>query len=140
MKKLSTTLALIALFCAGSAYAASPAHSTAARPDREHKRFNIEECDKNKDGALTLEEFKACFPNAKEQRFMKLDENKDGKVTKEEIQAWKQKKQEQGRELRRQTFKKCDTNGDNVLSMEEFEQCKFAPKRNKIKNPEAQAN
>jgi len=47
----------------------------------------FDKCDKNKDGKLTFEEFKACYPDkakAKE-AFDWYDRNKDGVVTKKEF-------------------------------------------------------
>ncbi|KMY68433.1 hypothetical protein AAU61_01770 [Desulfocarbo indianensis] len=49
----------------------------------------FDKCDKNKDGKLTFEEFKACYPDktkAKE-AFDWYDRNKDGVITKDEYTA-----------------------------------------------------
>jgi Ca2+-binding EF-hand superfamily protein len=47
----------------------------------------FDKCDKNKDGKLTFEEFKACYPDKAKAReaFNWYDRNKNGVVTKKEF-------------------------------------------------------
>lgn len=133
------------LLAAGAAYAA-PSNATAGdavstdqkpepRPKKakgdkagkEKKRFNFKDCDTNNDGVISLEEYLACSPRGDKDKFAGMDADKDGKLTREELKAWRDSKKEEfdkkRREHRRELFKKCDTNKDGMLSMEEFEQC-----------------
>lgn len=136
MKKLTVSIALLTLLAAGAAFAAEPATAPKdGKPPhkaelaegkggkRPHPRF--EECDKNNDKTLSFEEFSACFPRDAEKRFASIDTNKDGKITREEMNAFRDARRA---EKRRELFKQCDKNNDGVLSFEEFEQCRPAPK------------
>lgn len=65
----------------------------AARPgaeDAKKYRERLKTADKDSDGKITKEEFKAAFPNAPEERFSKMDRNGDGVLTKEDRKQAKQ--------------------------------------------------
>lgn len=139
MQKLTATLALAAVLCTGTAFAAetntpdSQERPVMAEPGkhpgkpgpgkRDKKPPRFEDCDKNSDGALSLEEFQACHPRKSQERFDAIDTNKDGKITREEMRAFHEKRRQ---ERLSERFRACDTNADGVLSFDEFEQC--APK------------
>ena len=55
-------------------------------------------CDKNGDGSVSADEFKACHRNSAkaESRFKRLDANDDGKVTREEAQSAQARKKGSG--------------------------------------------
>lgn len=55
--------------------------------DKTGGRERIREADKDKDGKVTRDEFKATFPNAEAGRFEKLDHNKDGVLTESDAEA-----------------------------------------------------
>ena len=106
MKRLSTLLAALALgataFAADEPAPATPATpavpaAPAAAPAAEAKVHHTPEeafkmLDKNNDGSISLDEFKASPRGQKdatkaEEHFKKLDTNSDGKVTLEEFKA-----------------------------------------------------
>lgn len=153
MKKLTASLTLITLLFTGAALAAenapAPEHKAPAGhkappdgpmyPKMGKKHFRFGECDTNKDGAVSYEEFQACAsPEAKE-RFDAMDADKDGKVTREEFKAWREKmrmaQEEKRKERRTELFKKCDKDGNGSLSLDEFLAC--PPKPEKRKGPES---
>jgi hypothetical protein len=140
MKKMTLSISLMSLLMTSAAYAAPadtpPVQGDNAvkaapdeRPPYDHKprRFNLEDCDKNKDGALDMGEFSNCFPKGAKERFAQMDADKDDKVSKEELRAWREArkaKRHEERLLRRQEeFARCDVNNDGVLSKEEFVNC-----------------
>ena len=112
-----------------------PDHPIKARHDK--KRFRFKECDTNKDGVVTYEEYTACVPEAKKDFFDAIDADKDGKITQEERQAWRETKKKQFEEKRgerrAELFKECDKDGNGSLSLEEFQTC--TPKPGKKKRP-----
>lgn len=72
---------------APAAEAAKPKTSKPARPnaeDAQKYRERLKAADKDADGKITKEEYKAAFPMADEARFSKLDRNGDGVLTKED--------------------------------------------------------
>jgi len=110
---LSGSLAL-----AGVAVAQSGPPTDAEREAR-HAQM-LAQFDKNKDGKLDDTERQAAKAARKEQRDAKraevmarFDTNKDGKLDDTERQAAKA-------ERKVEIFKTLDTNGDNVISLEEF--------------------
>lgn len=136
MKKLTAALTLLALMITGSAFAAETATTDASgnarsavgkekrngkdRNGDKQKRPKFEECDKDRDGALNLEEYLACFKRGTEESFAAIDADKDGKLGKDELRAHHEARKS---ERRREVFDRCDTNKDGMLSFEEFEQC-----------------
>ena len=140
MKKLTASLVLMTFFAAGTALASEPADTGSngksavnkekqmdreradfrGRPDKK-PRPHFEECDKDKDGALNMEEYLACYPRGGQQRFAAIDSNGDGKVTRDEMKAFRDTKRT---ERKREFFNACDKNKDGMLSFEEFEQCR----------------
>ncbi len=110
MKSLYVTLVV-----GGMLLAAVPAVQ-AAQP-QAHQKFA--ECDRNKDGSLTRDEFLACWPKG-EKRFTAMDTNHDGKVTKEETRAWAQKRRGAVARRLEEKFAACDKNKDGALSRDEF--------------------
>lgn len=107
-----------------------------ARKEGKKKPRKFEQCDADGDGVVSREEFLACFPKGQD-RFDAMDANKDGKLTKEEWRTYADARRE---EHRRAEFKRCDLNGDGMLSLEEFVQCKPAPKPLKGKDRPARAS
>jgi Ca2+-binding EF-hand superfamily protein len=55
----------------------------------QSKAAMFDKCDKNGDGSLTADEFKACHRDSAraEKKFKRLDTNHDGTVSREEIQS-----------------------------------------------------
>ena len=147
MKKLSVSTAILVCMFATAAIAAdsgAPAPGNAG-PHKEGRlkstidvdkkpRPRFEDCDKNNDGTLTLEEFLACCPRGGEKIFASMDADKDGKITREE---WRTFREARLAEKLRKAFDLCDKNKDGVLSFEEFAQCKseFKGKRGGRKHP-----
>lgn len=136
MKKLTASLALLAFLFSSAALAAESGKPAADnKPPRKEGHFDgkgdrkprpkFEDCDKDKDGALNMEEFLTCFPHAGQERFAAIDADKNGKVTREEMKAFKDARRA---EKRRELFTECDKNNDGALSFDEFEQCKPEPK------------
>jgi Ca2+-binding protein (EF-Hand superfamily) len=134
MKKITASLAMLTLLLTGAAFAAEatapdkqnlPSHPI--KGERDKKRFRFKECDVNKDGVVTYEEYTACLPEAKKEFFDAVDADKDGKITREEQQAWREMKKKQFEEKRSERrielFKKCDKDGNGSLSLEEFQAC-----------------
>ena len=140
MKKLTASLALLAFMFSTAALAAESAKpAPGEKPPHKERRFDgpkgkgegkprpkFEDCDKDKDGALSLEEFTACFPRGGQERFAAIDADKDGKVTREEMKNFKEARMD---EKRRELFQKCDKNNDGMLSFDEFKECKPEPKK-----------
>jgi Ca2+-binding EF-hand superfamily protein len=89
----------LSLSLTGAAYAADPPKPEPPKPE-EKKPVDPEEAfkkmDKDKDGKLTLEEFKGKrtgeMATKAEARFKKMDKDSDGKVTLEEFKAGQPKK------------------------------------------------
>lgn len=140
MKKLSICIALAALLIAGAAHAApaTDAPTPGDRPMKHEgkptkKRPTFKECDKDNDKALSLEEFRVCYPKA-EKRFAAMDADKDGKVTPDEMKAYRQARKQ---ERRRAFFTSCDTNGDGQLSFEEFDKCTHTRDMDRMKTRKA---
>ena len=93
MKKATALLALMVFMMTGTAFAAGTTNATKGAgttnsSKSEAKAPKFEECDKDKDDALTLEEFTACYPHMAE-KFAAMDANSDGKVTKDEVKAYR---------------------------------------------------
>ena len=90
MKKLAFALITMSLLLSGTALASdkpSAAHNGTSTSNQHKKsRPKFEDCDKDKDGALTLQEAQACYPRIAS-KFDAIDTNKDGKITKEEMKA-----------------------------------------------------
>ena len=145
MQKLTASLAILGLMITGSAFAAEtatmeePGKPQAAMererlPGKKHndgkpKPPKFEECDKDRDDALNLDEYLACFKRGNEDTFAVIDANKDGKLSRDELRAHHEARKS---ERRRELFEQCDANKDGVLSFEEFEQC-TPPKPDKTK-------
>lgn len=141
MKKLTASLTLFTLLLSGIALvtenaAAAPDAETQAQKEarQEKKHFKgknkkprprFEDCDKDKDSSLSLEEFLACHPKGGEAGFAAIDADRDGKITRDEMVTFFEEKKAQKRQA---LFKRCDTDGDGMLSFEEFSQCKPEPK------------
>ena len=98
MKKLSTLIAALALsataFAADEPKPAAPAAPAAEGEKKPHlsPEDAFKALDKNNDGGISLDEFKASPRGQKdaakaEEHFKKLDSNSDGKVTLEEFKA-----------------------------------------------------
>ena len=143
MKKITASLAMLTLLLTGAAFAAETPATDKQRPDHpikakhDKKRFRFKDCDANKDGVVTYEEYTACVPEAKKDFFDAIDADKDGNITREEHHAWRemQKKQfeENRSERRAELFKECDKDGNGSLSLEEFQAC--GPKPGKKMRP-----
>lgn len=120
MKKLLmiTALAAFSLTCATAGLAAE---ATPVPGPKSRGMWKFEQCDKDSDGVLSLDEFLACHPKATKDMHAAMDSNGDGKVTPEEMRAHFQAKRQ---EWRSQEFARCDANNDGMLSKEEFMQCK----------------
>lgn len=58
----------------------------------------FDRCDKNGDGSVTADEFKACHRDSAkaERKFKRLDANNDGKVTRQEAQSAQARKKGSG--------------------------------------------
>ncbi len=110
---------------------AGPLESHAAQTGENHRpRPKFADCDTNKDGLLSREEFLGCWPRGAE-KFAVMDKNGDGLVSKEDMQAWRAERRAArqangtggGNAGRRQGFAECDTNKDGFLSKEDFLGC-----------------
>ena len=134
MKKITASLAMLALLLTCAAFTAEAAPADKGdRPDLpaqgkpDKKRFGFKGCDTNKDGVVTFEEYTACRPDADKAFFDSVDADKDGKITREEQHAWREMKkkqfEEKRSERRAELFKKCDTDNNGSLSLEEFQVC-----------------
>ena len=141
MKKLTASLTLMAILFSGTALATEisstqdqkpqlgekqrPGHPAKHKKDKQ--RFRFKDCDTNKDGVVTYEEYQACFPKGSKENFTTMDADKDGKITQEELTAWRESKRkefdEKRKERRAELFKKCDKDGNGSLSLEEFTEC-----------------
>ena len=97
MKKIVSIVACMAVVVmfSGAAIAADEAGKKASEGKKHGDRF--EKADANKDGKLSLDEFKTtCKAKDPEAVFKKLDTDNDGALTKEEMKAC------------RKACKKCD--------------------------------
>jgi len=99
----------------------------------------FEQMDTNKDGKISLDEWKAAHPNDPnaEAQFKKLDANGDGFLTIKEFQAAGQQVKETGQQKVKQRaemrFEVMDTNKDGKISLDEWKAAHPADK-----NAEAQ--
>lgn len=109
MKKVLLLAALAAVALA-PAYAEPP--SGGGCPPPLGRLIKAADADQN--GEVTWDEFHAKFPNISEDRFNVLDRDDDNVLTKEDV-PW----HERARILRR--LKQADTDGDNSVSLEEFQ-------------------
>ncbi len=146
-KCMITALAALALFFAGGVLAPRTSMQALAQDvvfekgsdapgagpkgakaqDREKRRgARFAECDKDKDGMLSKDEFAACYPR-KAAKFDEIDANKDGNVTKEEMKAYRTVMQKERMAKFDAKFAECDKDKDGTLSKEEFAAC--FPKR-----------
>jgi len=84
MKYLSFAAAAVLCLWAAAAQAApdATAQPQADKPDK----FAM--MDTNKDGKVTYEEFKACFPDMREEAFTVIDKNGDKVIDREEWDAF----------------------------------------------------
>lgn len=110
MKKLASALLVMLISLTGTALASgqaataqeagkSSADATANSPakraqaDKQGKKKkkvpSFEECDKNKDGVLSLEEALACYHPKVSRQFARMDADKDGNISKDELKAYK---------------------------------------------------
>jgi len=98
MKNAMKTLAgmALALICALSLASPVLAQQDGDADAKVAKHFNY--MDKNKDGALTEDEFKMMGQDYK-MKFMQGDADKDGKMTQEEFKAWDAKQGESGMKM-----------------------------------------
>ncbi|MDB5100266.1 MAG: hypothetical protein JWM80_4687 [Cyanobacteria bacterium RYN_339] len=92
--QLALAVALLsALVAAPAAFAADPAPN-----GKDHARPSFEMLDTNKDGNITLAEFKASMAKhpkmaaRADKMFARLDKNKDGKIDKAEFALWEAKR------------------------------------------------
>ena len=85
----ASTGAATVVYAAGQGGASSGQSKAAAVFDK---------CDKNGDGSVTADEFKACHRDSAkaERKFKRLDANNDGKVTREEAQSAQARKKGSG--------------------------------------------
>ncbi|MDL2267551.1 EF-hand domain-containing protein [Desulfovibrio sp. OttesenSCG-928-G15] len=125
MKKLTTAIAIAALFATGALFTAQDAQATDKKGPRhgkkEGKRPGFAQCDKDGDGVLSISEFAACYPRLGEARFKEIDTNNDGMINRDEMRVHRDKRRD---ERKRAFFEKCDTNKDGQLSFDEFNSCK----------------
>ena len=86
MKKTTTLATIVAVTLMGSALC----HAQGA-PDKKQKQF--EKLDTDKNGSISLEEFKAASktPDTADKKFARLDADKNGSVSLEEFSASKAK-------------------------------------------------
>lgn len=103
-------LALPVLLAAGAAFAQEPM----ATPPQGSGRDMMSHMDKDKDGAISRDEFVSGHVGA-DDYFAKLDANKDGAVSREEFMA------EPAGPKRSDRFKHLDTNGDGRITREEVD-------------------
>jgi len=90
-RKLFAVVALLATIGIGYGVQAFGGQAEAKKPARE----KYVKADTNQDGKLSLEEFKAAFPDGKvEKRFATADKDKDGFLTPAELKAARGKKTE----------------------------------------------
>ena len=113
MKTLSlTTLSLIALFSAGSAFAADdkpmPPKDGAAHEKSGGRMFK--ETDGNTDGAISKDEWRAKG----DKMFGEIDANGDGKLTPDETKAHHSKKREEWKERREERKEKVEEHKEKL--------------------------
>ena len=100
--------------------------SPAGGPGGPGRGKMFEMMDKDGDGKVTVDEFKANATEMAKQRFEKIDANADGKVTAEEMTAAMDKMAkmapERAAEMKKRApdFAALDTNGDGSATLEEF--------------------
>lgn len=90
MRKLLTLLILIVFGFAANAYSASPPKKEAYNiSNAESYNTHFGNMDPNKDGKVSLSEFKAHFPKADEKTFSAIDLNQDGAIDHDEWHDFK---------------------------------------------------
>jgi Ca2+-binding EF-hand superfamily protein len=92
----------------------------------QREQMAFDRMDTNKDGKISLDEWKAAHPNDPnaEAQFKKLDANGDGFLTKEEFEAAaqqsKQMMEEKAKQRAAARFDAMDTNKDGKISLDEW--------------------
>ena len=91
MKFISSTIAVIAICFATTAFSQEKSEKPDAKKSPVAPEKILQDKDTNKDGKLSLEEWKTGKkdPAKAETSFKRIDANKDGSVTLEELQARK---------------------------------------------------
>ncbi len=119
MKRLTWLIAMIAGAAAAIAQDTTPAQKPVGAPGGGRMPFMVtfDEMDANKDGKLTLDEFRAAQEKMADQRFGRLDKNGDGAITKDELPPFMQR---EGSTNGPSFFSKLDKDGDGKISKEEF--------------------
>jgi len=105
---------------------------------RQYPGMMLKQADKDGDQKVTAEEFRTAFPQTPDERFKVLDRNADGVLTAADFPPagaptanrpnppYRFKPEE--RRLAEITFEKLDTDGNGVLSKEEFEKFRSSVK------------
>jgi Ca2+-binding EF-hand superfamily protein len=115
----------VVLFVLGSIALSVQAQPLRQRAERR-AQMAFERMDTNKDGKISLDEWKAAHPNDQnaEAQFKKLDANGDGFLTKEEFQAAAQQSkkmmQEKAKQQEEARFNAMDTDKDGKVSLDEW--------------------
>jgi len=91
---------------------------TTVAPPRQGPGARFRAADVNSDHKVTLEEFKAAFPNQPPERFTALDRNGDGVLTPEETPP--NRPPHDGRQYPGMMLKQADKDGDQKVTAEEF--------------------
>lgn len=93
--------------------------------------LEFSQIDENADGSIVVTEFVAVFPQGGKELFALADKDKDGKLTKEEFKAWQDKYGKQEPEALAVRYVVIDQDKDGKVTAEEFVAV-FGPKGKEV--------